>query len=77
MNHHRQYFESMDDEMADVLRQKSEIERLAAIAGRMWESARVILRGAIEAEHPDWDADRVNREIARRISHGVVDGDLT
>lgn len=57
--------------MAEVLRQKTEVERLR-IAGRMWRSARAILRGAIRTEHPDWDIDRVNREIARRISHGLV-----
>lgn len=61
----------MDDYMADVLRQKSEAERLR-IASRMWQSARTILRGAITTEHPDWDVVRVNREIAKRISHGVV-----
>ena len=63
--------EVMDDAMSDVLRQKTEVERLR-IAGRMWKSARVILRGAIRTEHPDWNTDRVNREIARRISHGLV-----
>jgi hypothetical protein len=64
-------FEVMDNAMADVLRQKTEVERLR-IAERMWRSARVILRGAIQTEHPEWDVDRVNREIARRISHGIV-----
>lgn len=63
--------EVMDDAMADVLRQKTEAERLQ-IAGRMWKSARVILRGAILTEHPEWNVDQVNREIAIRISHGVV-----
>ena len=63
--------EVMDDAMSDVLRQKTEVERLR-IAGRMWNSARVILRGAIRTEHPDWSIDQVNREIARRISHGLV-----
>lgn len=63
--------EVMDDAMADLLRRKTEVERLQ-IAGRMWRSARVILRGAIRTEHPDWTADQVEREIARRISHGVV-----
>ncbi|MEQ1824758.1 MAG: hypothetical protein ABL921_02390 [Pirellula sp.] len=63
--------EVMDDAMTDVLRQKTEGERLR-IAGRMWKSARVILRGAIRTEHPDWSVDQVNREIARRISHGLV-----
>lgn len=68
-------FEALDDEMADVLRQKSAAERLR-IAGRMWRSARAILRGAIKTEHPDWDLVQVDREIARRISHGVVDHEL-
>jgi hypothetical protein len=27
---------------------------------------------AIQTEHPDWNADQVNREIAKRISLGVV-----
>jgi len=57
--------------MADILRQKSETERLD-IASRMWRSAREILRGAVTTEYPDWDTDRVNREIANRISRGVV-----
>jgi hypothetical protein len=64
--------EVMDDAMADVLRAKTEVERLR-IAGRMWKSARAILRGAIRTEHPEWDAVQVNREIAWRISHGGVE----
>lgn len=66
------YMEVMDDAMAEVLRQKTEVERLR-IMNRMWTSARVILRGAIQTEHPDWSVDQVNGEIAQRISHGVVD----
>jgi hypothetical protein len=75
MKAHLRQFEVLDDQMADVLRRKSEAERLR-IAGRMWRSARAILRGAIRTEHPNWDIDRVNREIARRISHGVVNHEL-
>jgi hypothetical protein len=75
MNALLRQFEVLDDQMADVLRRKSEAERLR-IAGRMWRSARAILRGAIRTEHPDWDRDRVNLEIARRISHGVVNHEL-
>jgi Rv0078B-related antitoxin len=66
--------EVMDDAMADILRQKTAFEKLR-IAGRMWQSARVFLRGAIRTEYPDWNADQVNREIAKRISHGVVNDD--
>lgn len=66
--------EVMDDAMANILRQKTEFERLR-IAGRMWKSARVILRAAIHTEHPDWNVDQVNRKIAKRISHGLVNDD--
>jgi Rv0078B-related antitoxin len=68
------FMEVMDDDMAEVLRQKTEVERLR-IAFRMWKSARVILRGAIRTEHPEWNIDQVNREIAKRISHGLVTDD--
>ena len=71
MNPRRPVVEVMDDAMADILRQKTEVERLQ-MAGRCWQSARAILRGAILTQHPDWNTDQVNREIARRISHGMV-----
>ncbi|RLS54832.1 MAG: hypothetical protein DWH95_12355 [Planctomycetota bacterium] len=64
-------FEMMDDAMADILRQKTPAERLR-IGGRMWKSARVMLRGAIRTANPDWPEDQVNREIAHRISHGAI-----
>lgn len=67
----RPVIEVMDDDMAVILRQKTEVERLR-IANRMWKSARVILRGAIRTEHSDWTIEQVNQEIARRISHGMV-----
>ncbi len=63
--------ELIDDAMARVLQEKSEVERLQ-IAGRMWRSARVMLRAAIRSEHPEWDAQHLNREVACRISHGLV-----
>ena len=65
------YVEMPDEALLDILRQKTPAERLQ-IAGRMWKSARVLLRGAIHTAHPDWNDDQINREIARRISHGVV-----
>ena len=63
--------EVMYDARSDVMRQKTKVDRLR-IARRMWKSARVILRGAIRIEHPDWNIDKANREIARRINHGLV-----
>lgn len=66
-----QKFEMIDRTMAEILRHKTEVERLR-IAGRIWKSARVIVRGAIRTEHPEWTDQQVNHEIARRMSHGAV-----
>lgn len=44
-------FEMIDNKMAEILRQKTEVERLR-IGGRMWKSARAIVCGAIRTEHP-------------------------
>lgn len=63
--------EAVDDDMAAVLRQKTPEERLR-IAFGMIDSARAMLRNLLRNEHPDWPADRLDREVARRISHGDV-----
>lgn len=67
----RPKFEVVDDDMAAVLRTKTERERLE-IAFGMWRSARRIMRAAIAGEHPDWTAAEIDREVAHRMSHGVV-----
>lgn len=64
----------LDDVTLEILKKKTPAERIL-MAGRMWKSARVILRGAITTEHPDWTVDQVNREIAKRISGGLVDNE--
>lgn len=58
--------------MAEILRAKPPQEGLDIAAG-MWRSARAILRGAILTDHPNWTTGQVNAEIAKRISHGMVD----
>ena len=65
--------EVVDDAMADVLRRKTGQERLK-IAFGLWSSARRMLLSYLRAEHPDWSEDQVNREAARRLSHGAVCG---
>lgn len=63
--------EMVDDAMVAILRRKTEAERLA-IAFGMWEFARELISANLRAEHPDWPPERVERETARRLSHGVV-----
>lgn len=65
----------LDDVMLEILKKKTPAERVL-MASDMWEMARVILHGAITTEHPDWSVDRVNREIAKRISGGSVNDNL-
>lgn len=68
-------FEMIDDAMAEILRNKTEVEHLRKAMG-MCKSARVLLRGAIETEHSDWTDTQVNHEIANRISHGAVTDEM-
>lgn len=68
-----QTLEVVDDEMAEVLRKKTGAERLQ-IAFGMFAAARRMLTRHLTARHPDGDEERVEREVARRISRGAVDG---
>jgi hypothetical protein len=63
----------LDDEMVEVYRQMSGAERLR-IAFGLFASARRMLTNHLRSEHPDWDEETIQREVARRISRGVVDG---
>jgi Rv0078B-related antitoxin len=63
--------EMMDDRMAEVLRAKSPAERLA-IADGMWRSARGMIEAILRDERPDWTDDEIQRQVARRMSHGAV-----
>lgn len=64
-------FEVVDDQMAAVLRGMTTSQRLA-IANRMWVSARKAIQQILIAEHPEWSKDQIERETARRMSHGAV-----
>lgn len=59
----------MNPEMVAVLRAKQPAERLA-IANGMFRSAQRMIASHLRAEHPDWDSDRIEEEVARRISRG-------
>jgi hypothetical protein len=63
--------EVMDEAMAEVFRRKTPAERLAIGFG-LWRSARKMLRGQLASLHPEWDAQRLEREVARRLSHGAI-----
>jgi Rv0078B-related antitoxin len=62
--------EIVDDRVAEILRSKSPAERLV-IADGMWRFARRMIREIIVREHPDWSEAEINRQVARRMSHGA------
>jgi hypothetical protein len=63
--------EVIDDEMAAVFRSKTGIERLK-IASDMYVRARQMLLSHLRFEHPDWNDQQIQKEAARRLSHGAV-----
>lgn len=67
----RHRVEWIDVDMARVLAGTTEVARLRA-AFRMWTAARTVLRAAVAADHADWSPDRIEREAAVRLSHGLA-----
>jgi len=65
------HIETVDDDVAEVLRRKSPAERLA-IGHAMWSFARSMLLNMLRSRHPDWTEERLHQEVARRMSHGAV-----
>ena len=63
--------ESVDQAMVEIYKKKTPLERLQ-IAFGLWRSAKIILFNNLRSLHPDWDAQRLQREVARRISHGAT-----
>jgi hypothetical protein len=55
--------------MAKVFATKSGMERLR-IAHEAWAQARERLVAFLTAEHPEWTAERVRQEVARRFLGG-------
>jgi len=64
-------FESRDDTMAAIYKNKTPGERLRVAFG-LWTSTRILLEGILRAQHPDWDGQSVRAEVARRMSHGAT-----
>jgi Rv0078B-related antitoxin len=58
------------DDVVELLRRLTPAERLA-IANRMWVSARNALLTMLRTDHPEWNEQQVQQEVARRM-RGVV-----
>lgn len=56
----------LDDEFADILRQKTPSERIR-MATEANDTARAISAAGIRFQHPDWSEVQVQHEVARRM----------
>jgi Rv0078B-related antitoxin len=63
--------EVVDDTMAEILRNKTPGERIRIGFG-LWTSARQMLMTHLKKTHPDWDDGSVEKEVAKRLSHGAI-----
>jgi hypothetical protein len=61
--------EVVDEDLAAVLRQKSIPERIEMVLDAN-RTARLLVAGRVQTDHPDWNADRVSLEVARRMGRG-------
>lgn len=63
--------EVVDDIMTEVLRQKTPAERIR-IGFNLWISTRDMLMSYLRKSHPEWDIERIRKEVVKRLSHGAI-----
>ena len=67
----RGQIEVVDDAVAEILRCKTPAERIR-IGFDMWTSARNMLLAHLKTSHPEWNKERLEKEVAQRLSHGAI-----
>ena len=67
----RGQIEVVDDIVAEILRRKTPSERIQ-IACDLWVSVHRMLTTYLRKTHPEWNSEKVEKEVARRLSHGAI-----
>ncbi len=62
------HIEIVSDDVAEVLRKKTPLERLQ-IGDRMFRQARQVIVASIKYAHPEWSEQEINRDVVRRMHH--------
>ena len=70
-HHHATSDDRMDPEMVAVYREKTATQRLN-IAFDMWRSGRKLITAAVRKQFPNWTEEQRQKEVARRMSDGLV-----
>ena len=58
--------EVLDDDMVEVLRKKTPIERVAMVLDAN-RTMRLMLEAYFRERHPEWDDDQIDAAVARRL----------
>jgi hypothetical protein len=62
--------EIVDDKIAEILRRKTQTERIAMV-DQFWWFARDLIHAMVSREHLDWPEDEIRRQVSRRMSNGA------
>lgn len=72
MSERRPVVELLDPLVVECLKRMTPAQRLAQVS-RLWRSARIIIRGSVRQQHPDWSEAHVDQEVAWRMSRGATE----
>lgn len=62
--------EVIDDKTAEFFRSLGGVGRLE-LMGKLNRAGREYMAANVRRQHPDWNDDRVRREVARRVLDGI------
>ncbi|MGD9634843.1 MAG: hypothetical protein AB7G28_24270 [Pirellulales bacterium] len=65
-----QNIESVDDQLAEVLRTKTPAEKIEMVAAAN-RTARLLAAAGVRYTHPDWDEAQIQAEVIRRVCGGT------
>lgn len=60
------HIEIVSDDMAEILRRKTPLERLRMVHD-MWNTARKRIYYSLRDEHPEWGHEQVMGEVSKRM----------
>jgi hypothetical protein len=63
------HLEVVDDQIADILRNKGGKHSVQMIASG-WDLMRTMIRAQIRRSNPQWDTPQIEKAINDRMSHG-------
>ncbi len=63
--------EVIDEQMVEILRQKTIAEKIAMV-GAAHRTARNLIRCGVKMQHPEWTEQDVHDEVLRRLLNGTT-----